>query len=165
MKTNKKKTKQLVFTLKSIIKAIKTEPLSSGSWVNTDSLQARVNRSGEIIGYRNEEKCLVCAVGAALRSAGVEKTKDIENFAHQLTVGGFIYAYHMDSYVFKKFLNRCIDEEKYFNALSCKFENLCYKQKRNGFKLTDAQMSKVIKKLIKWINGNFPNKIEVIVEK
>jgi len=118
-------------TRSEILKAIRTEPLVSGNFVQTEN--------------NKEKNCAVCAVGAVLRIAGQNNT-EIHSFGEQLMYEGVCSS--QPHYVILEELK----ERRYLHALSMKFEFY-------AFRLGKGKRTR--KLLANFVKKNFPKVIKL----
>ena len=120
-----------------ILKAIRTEPLKAGNWIHED-LSSNTDEDFH-------SGCKVCAVGAVLRVKGISD-EDIDFRAHEGLMNLGVGCSEESDEEF------ALEEKKYLNALSIKFEKLS-RRLGNG-KRTRAQLAAFVKK-------NFPKQFNV----
>lgn len=123
-------------TRKEIIRVIRTERLKGGQWIQEDL----TNENDELY----HSGCKVCAVGAVLRSKGVDNS-DIDFRARTLMDSAFGCSESGD-------VEYALERKAYLNALSIKFETLA--ARLGAGKRTREQ-------LIKFVKANFPKQFNV----
>lgn len=126
---------------KMIIKAIQNEPLINGTYVEVENYPNS--------GYSTDPNCGVCAVGAVLRRSGMTNKK-IASFGAKILRQGLASFYKHKTE--ESLIDYYINEKQYLNSLSEKFENLAEKY---------GCGKKTRTKLIKFVQENFPNKINL----
>jgi hypothetical protein len=141
-------------TKRSILKAIRVEPLRSGSWYKKTS-----------------RGCQVCAVGAVLRREGVSPD-GIERFGDILSMTGGIspgtdYATGCVAADAEDILRGELRQKKWLNALSFKFEWLCeeaYLARKKPGRLVPIHwtaMRRIRAELATWVKANLPDSFTV----
>lgn len=132
--------KKVKLTRAEIILAIKTEPLSPGTWIN---------------GEPDEKDCQVCAVGGVLRRryGDVMDEDELNSLANDLTNYGA--AAPDDDEDKQDVLSRLLGRDSYLNALSYKFEWLCDDA---GIEEEDIirKNNRVRADLVAWVRKNLP---------
>lgn len=118
-------------TRRQVINALRTEPLTHGTWVYQDGFN----------GPSKETECPVCAVGAVLRKAGLSNY-EIDQAGNALMDNGSVTS---DTAVADYLANGL-----YLNALSCEFESRRIHGK--ALKATKAFRER----LITWVKKNLP---------
>lgn len=138
-------TKKKFVTREQILEAIKTEPLTSGYWV-----QYRNDEDG-IYGINLDPNCPVCAIGGVLRKSGLSN-EEIDHFGNKMGNYGPISArdFRLEREVVEMTTN-FLKKKQYLHALSLKFEHLA----------EQGIGSITRKKLAKFVRDNFPAKVEL----
>lgn len=135
----KKRRLQRTISKSEIIKALQTEPLQPGVFVEYVYVADTCNIS-------TDPSCNVCAVGAVLRRAGYTNDAIIKA-GRELSNAGFVCQGNVAQ------INEELKNRQYLNALSVKFETLMAERDR----VTKA----VRQQLCKWVEKNLPNRIKL----
>lgn len=123
----------MIITKKDVLKAIRTENLTSGQFI-----EPKFDFSKEVF----DSTCKVCAVGAVLRTIGVED-QDINDTACDITsITGSGHA-----------IPELLKRKDYMSALSCKFESMARGSKSFSVKKR--------LELCVWVKTNLPVKFIV----
>jgi hypothetical protein len=137
---------------KTILKAIKKEPLRAGEWVDKSDLKTVGN-------------CHVCAVGAVLRTAGLPNNQ-IGNSAWNLMAGANPVTWG-DDHMIAEEAAQIAKEGNHLAALSAYFEgivrNYDIRTKDYGdvFAIPNRAMPVVRRKLRRFVLKNFPKRIRL----
>lgn len=131
-------------TKQEILKAIKTEPLRAGHFIGASD-----EFGYEKLNSKKGKSCTVCAVGAVLRN----KIKDVTIQDFNSICANSVEYWTEFSGMEAQYL---IEKKDYLSALSVEFETLS-----NKFKTKAA----IRKKLIKFVQDNFPKTINVKIVK
>ena len=126
-------------TRKEILKAIRTEKLQGGSFIEARRISNFYGRNE----YVYDSKCKVCAVGAILRQKGISDDK-IQDTAYIAT-----FLSDVDD---NGDLEVALEVKDYMGALSIKFERLYLSY--GGGKRTKE-------KLAQFVKTNFPKEIRI----
>jgi len=131
-------------TRREVLKAIRTEPLKRGKWVQMDVYKSFVPSS--------DPKCEVCAVGAVLRHAGLNN-EQISEFGDQMVSGPFPCVGDCFDYrEFEDAVKQALKEKRYLYALSLKFE-------RHAKRLGKGRRIRNL--LANFVKRNFPKSVKV----
>ena len=150
---------KIEITKKRIKTAILEEPyFKAGSWVR-DTRDRQVG---------DRKSCSVCAVGAVLRSVLDDKqpAEMIKKAAAKAAPRRFGIASIMDKISRHKILKSQIRNEQYMNALSTYFESIWFEADRrtDEMEISRHQVYRIRKKLVKFVDKNFPRKIVVDID-
>lgn len=129
------------------IEAVKTEPLRGGHWVQSFELRPDSQRN-----------CSVCAVGAVLRKAGCDDYS-MDEVASRLVVLALAYSHNA-----AREIRKALKEKRHLDALSMYFESLANPQDPGATLspiLEGKNLSRIRSKLVKFIDKNFPKRIEL----
>lgn len=121
---------------KTIIRALKTEPLQTGQFVEKPDL-------------RKVGDCNVCAVGAVLRATGATNYQIAK---HTGWANGGVCIFSCES---QRRIIQLLERKDYMSALSSYFEDLVFGEP------TKAQR----RKLIAFVEKNFPNRVPLVAPK
>ena len=126
-------------TRREILKAIRTEKLQGGAFIQTRSDYP----------YIVDDTCKVCAIGAVLRQKGIP-SESIENMAYAITSDDF--AIGPDDCFASTNEFEAIKAKAYMNALSLRFEKLAKKSGTN---------KKTREALCRFVKRYFPKSIYI----
>lgn len=131
---------------RDIIKALQTEPLFPGSWIET--------------GRTTDPNCQVCAVGAVLRSAAKVPGYLISDLGNGILWHSYDVAPDTESYtVARRKAVRYCKQKAYLAGLSLFFESLWESYPRELY--YDEKIKSVRKTLIRFVMTHFPNRISM----
>ena len=133
-----------------VIKALRTEPLEKGNWIDISPKDyEQFERSPLLVASAFD--CKVCAVGAVLRSTGLTPMEI-------LRVGGNLslsYGYNVFRDARHGDIDNLLIKGNYLGALSCYFESTIPLRGSYGLKHRE--------RLVQFVEKNFPGYIEVSV--
>lgn len=159
-------------TRRQIIKALKTEPLGGGQWINLEN-QEDFNNA---IVKAADVKCTVCAVGAVLRGAlgRILTVEQLHNSSYDLCsrqscdyehVPDYTGGYNYSLKEAREYASEGLKKHKmYLASLSSFFEDMYYNIYNVSFAVgrdRGPKMRAIRYQLVKFIKENFPKEIKV----
>jgi len=150
--------KKKYVTRNTVIKALLSEPLRPGNWfrgvrANYDYTTTKASKV----------ECTVCAVGAVLRYYNSKTIQELNWRAEQLTCRGD-NCYSHTSRADSEGISKSIKNKNYWTALSGFFESTftvgAYNTARY-YKKDGTIGMKGRRKLVKWVEKNFPSRVEI----
>jgi len=129
---------------RTILQAIRFEPLKAGRWVEggySDDMNTWVPL--------DDPNCSVCAVGACLRRAGLNN-QQIDDFGDRMIEYGSVSYDDNDDLTLRHRIEEALESKEYLHALSVKFES-------QAEKTGSGQRTRKI--LRQFVLDNFPTRI------